>query len=364
MFLAFTIGITPVEQYVAREATAQNRVLTRESSAILMVVLLTTLVAGAFTVITLDRLFLGLPGFIWVSIVMVFAITPVFVGRGLAVGQRRFDHYGLSLILEGVGRLAFAWIGLQVVGGPVGLAWGIAFGPLLALLVPSFAFERRATNPPSGHAGAFLAPYIGASSASQVMLAGAPLAVAALGATPVVISVIFGTISLFRLPVSIVYLIQGKLLNLLVRLRMEHNEAGIARIRRSIKAGGLVTIGLGSIAGWTLGPDAVATVFGDEFRPSAAIAALIATGMAGAVLAQLLGQLLVSEGRTATLARRWAVGLLVATGVILVGPGIIGSDPAVTVSAAFAAGELSAAAAMARGDRRGSEVHGRRPPPV
>jgi hypothetical protein len=361
MFLTFTIGITPIEQYVAREATAGNRVLTRRSSVIATVVLLTTLVSGAFTVLTLDRLFLGRVGFVWVSIVMVLAIAPVFIGRGLAIGQRRFDHYGLSLILEGVGRLAFAWLGLAVVGGPVGLAWGIAFGPLLALLVPSFAFERRATKPASTGAGAFLAPYIGASGASQVMLAGAPLAVAALGATPVVISVVFGTISLFRLPVSIVYLIQGKLLNLLVRLRIDHDEAGIARIRRTIETGGLATILLSSTAGWTLGPGAVALVFGPEFRPPPLIAALIATGMAGAVLAQLLGQLLVAEGRTAMLARRWAVGLLTAVGVILVGQGIIGSDPAVTVSAAFAAGELTAAAAMARRAGTGHAVPGRRP---
>jgi hypothetical protein len=346
MFLTFTIFLTPIEQYVGREATASNRVLTRRSSAILTVVLVTTLVAGAFTALTLDQLFLGQVGFVAVSVLMVVTIAPVFIARGLAIGQRRFDHYGLSLTLEGVGRLAFAWIGLAVVGGPVGLAWGVAFGPLLALVVPSFAFERRATNPASTGAGAFLAPYIGASGASQVMLAGGPLAVAALGASPVVISIIFGTISLFRLPVTVVYLIQGRLLNLLVRLRIEHDTVRLARIRRIIEVGGLAAILLGGVAGWFVGPGIVALAFGAGFRPDPIIAALIATGMAGAMLAQLLGQLLVAEGRTAMLARRWVAGLSVAAVVVVLGEWVVDLAPAITVSAAFAAGELTAAAAM------------------
>lgn len=348
MFLTFTIGLTPIEQYVAREATAGNRVLTRRSFAIAAIVLLTTFVAGTFTALTLDPLFSGQSGFVWVSIVMILTIAPVFLARGLAIGQTRFDHYAVSLALEGVGRLAFAWLGLAVVGGPIGLAWGIAFGPLLALLVPSFAFERRASNPASDGATAFLAPYIGASTASQVMLAGAPIAAAALGATPVAVSVIFATVSLFRLPVTIVYLIQGRLLNLLVRLRLKRDEARFENIRRRIQVWGAVAILAGSVAGWFVGPGTVTLVFGPEFRPDPLIAALIATGMASATVAQLLGQLLVAEGRTSTLARRWALGLVVAVVVVLASGLLDEPGPAITICAAFAAGELTAAAAMAR----------------
>ena len=348
MFLTFTIGLTPIEQYVAREATAGNRVLTDRSFAIAAVVLLTTFVAGSFTTLTLDNVFLGQTGFVWVSVLMVLTIAPVFIARGLAIGQNRFDHYGASLALEGIGRLVFAWLGLAVVGGPVGLAWGIAFGPLLALLVPSFAFERRASKPASGGAGAFLAPYIGASTASQVMLAGSPIAAAALGATPVVVSVIFGTVSLFRLPVTIVYLMQGRLLNLLVRLRLERDDIRIQLIRRRIQVSGAVAILVGSVAGWSVGPGTVSLVFGPEFRPDPLIAALIAAGMISATVAQLHGQLLVAEGLTSTLARRWALGLVVAIVVVIASTWLDGPGPAITISAAFAAGELTAAAAMAR----------------
>jgi len=348
MFLTGTIGLTPVEQFVAREATAGRRVLTRRSSAIGTVVLLMAAASGLFALLTRDALFLGAPGFVLLAVLTVVATAPLFVARGLAVGQRRFDLFGLMLGLEGIGRLVVGGIGLLVVGGPVGLAWGVALGPALGLLVPSFHFERRATLPASGRAGAFLAPYIGASAASQLLLAGAPLAVAALGAGPATISLVFVTFTLFRAPVTIVYLVQGRLLNLLVRIDLAGDTARLTRIRRTIELAGVVAIALAGVTGWVLGPGVVGLLYGDAFRPEPLVAALAATGVAGAGLSQLLGQLLVAAGRTAVLARRWAVGLTTAVVVLMVGALLGALAPAVTVAAAFAAGELAAAAAMTR----------------
>ncbi len=359
MFLTGTVGLTPVEQYVAREATAGNRVLTRRSSSIGTVIVLTALAGGTFTALTVDALFLGDRGFIVLGVLIVLATAPLFVARGLAVGQRRFDLYGLMLGLEGLGRLLVGGLGLLIVGGPVGLAWGVALGPALALLVPTLRFERRATRPASGGAAAFLAPYIGASGASQLLLAGAPLAVAALGAGPATISIVFVTFTLFRAPVTIVYLVQGRLLSLLVRLGLERDVERIARIRRSIEIAGIAAVALAGVTGWALGPGVVTLLYGEAFRPEPLVAALAATGVAGAGIAQLLGQLLVAEGRTAMLARRWAVGLVVALLVLALGPTLAALTPAVAVAAAFAAGELAAAAAMARrtgGAPQGSTV--------
>ena len=359
MFLTGTVGLTPVEQFVAREATAGRRVLTRRSSAIGVVALLTALTAASFTTLTRDTLFLGESGFVLLSVLTVVATGPLFLARGLAIGQRRFDLYGLMLGLEGVGRLIVGGLGLLIVGGPVGIAWGVAVGPALGLLVPTFRFERRATRPAQGGAGAFLAPYIGASAASQLLLAGAPLAVAALGAGPATISIIFVTFTLFRAPVTIVYLVQGRILNLLVRLEIAGDQARLTRIRRTIELGGALAVALAGLAGWLAGPWIVGLLFGAAFRPSSTVAALAATGVAGAALAQLLGQLLVAEGRTGALARRWSVGLVTAVLVLLLLPltPLVGaSDPAVTVGAAFAAGELAAAAAMSRRPRTGPSV--------
>ena len=348
MFLTGTVGLTPVEQYVAREATAGRRTLTRRSAAIGVVAAVTALLAATFTAVTNDTLFVGERGFVVLAVLIVTSTAPLFVARGLAIGQRRFDLYGLMLALEGLGRLVMGGLGLLVVGGPVGLAWGIALGPALGLLVPAFRFERRATLPAAGGAGAFLAPYIGASGASQLLLAGAPLAVAALGAAPATISIVFVTFTLFRAPVTIVYLIQGRLLNLLVRLELDGAHGRVARIRRRIELAGLAAVLLAGVTGWLLGPTVVTTLYGEAFRPAPLVAALAATGVAGAGLAQLLGQLLVAEGRTAMLALRWAVGLVTALVLLVAGPALLGLGPAEAVAAAFAGGELAAAASMAR----------------
>jgi O-antigen/teichoic acid export membrane protein len=348
MFLTGTVGLTPVEQYVAREATAGRRVVSERPQAILVVVVLTAAGAATFTLLTRASLFRGESGFVVLSLLLVATTAPVFLARGLAIGQRRFDLYGLMLGLEGLGRLVLGGIGLLVVGGPVGVAWGVALGPGLALLVPTLRFERRAREPASGAAAAFLAPYIGASGASQLLLAGAPLAVAALGGGPTAISIVFVTFTLLRAPVTIVYLLQGRLLNLLVRLGLAGDTARIGRIRRRIELGGLAAIALAGGTGWLLGPAAVGLLYGEPFRPEPLVAALAATGVAGAGAAQLLGQLLVAAGRTAALARRWTVGLVTPLVVLVAAPTLAGTSPTVTVALAFAAGELAAAAAMAR----------------
>jgi len=348
MFLTGTVGLTPVEQFVAREATVGRRVLTRQSWAIAAVVALTAAAGGAFTWLTRDTLFGGEPGFILLGSLTAVAMTPLFLARGLATGHRRFDLYAVMLTLEGIGRLVVGGIGLLVIGGPVGISWGVAFGPVLTLAVPAFRLERRATLPASGRAGAFLMPYVGASGASQLLLAGAPLAVAALGAGPAAISIVFVTFTLFRIPVTIVYLTQGRLLNLLVRLDVAGEFARLARIRRAIRLGGLAAVALSGGVGWLAGPGIVGFLFGAAFRPTPLVAALAATGVAAAALAQLLGQLLVAEGRTGALASRWGVGLLTAIIVLFTLPLATTIDPAVTVGVAFAAGELAAAAAMAR----------------
>jgi len=348
MFLTGTVGLTPVEQYVAREATSGRRVLTRRSTAIAAVIVVTAAVAATSIAVTLDSLFLGDRGFVVLGILLVATTGPLFVARGLVVGARRFDLYGLMLGLEGLGRLVVGALGLLVVGGPVGVAWGIALGPALGLLVPALRFERLAREPASGSAAAFLGPYIGASGASQLLIAGAPLAVAALGAEPATISIVFVTFTLFRAPVTIVYLLQGRLLNLLVRIGLAGDTVRLGRIRWRIQVGGGVGIALAGTVGWLAGPDVVAFLYGSAFRPDPLVAALAATGVAAAGTAQLLGQLLVAAGRTTALARRWAVGLATALGILVAGPTLLGTSPAMTVAAAFMAGELAAAAAMAR----------------
>jgi O-antigen/teichoic acid export membrane protein len=363
MFLTGTVALTPGEQYVAREATAGRRVRDRASWPLVVLVAMTAVAAVSFTTLTRGALFRDEAMFIAIAAALVATTAPLFVVRGLAIGHRRFDRYGAMLTLEGIGRLAAGGLGLLVVGGPAGWAWGIGLGPLLGLLVAPRRLDRLATAPAAPRAGAFLAPYVGASAASQLLIAGAPLAVAALGAGPSTISIVFVTFTLFRAPVTVVYLLQGRLLNAVVRLQLAGATDRLARTRRRILGAGLAAIASAGAVAWVAGPDVVGLLYGGEFRPERTVAALAATGVAGAALAQLLGQLLVAEGRTAALALRWSAGLAVATALLVLLP----SAPAVAVAAAFAAGALTAAAGMAQAGRtapNGPSGRGAEPPGV
>ncbi len=356
MFLTGTVALTPAEQYVAREATAGRRVLARGSTPLAVLVLVTAAVAVAFTGATRAALFADDVTFVLAAGVLVLATAPVAALRGLAIGHRRFGRYGAMLTLESVGRLLVGALGLALVGGAAGYAWGIALGPLLGLLAAPRGLEGRATGPASGRAAAFLAPYVGASAASQVLIAGAPLAVAALGAGPATISIVFVTFTLFRAPVTVVYLLQGRLLNAVVRLHLAGATDRVERTRRAIIAVGLAAVASAGAVAWLVGPSVVAVLFGGEFRPGRTVAALAATGVAGAALAQLLGQLLVAEGRTPALALRWTAGLAAAATVLVLGPALTGLAPDVAVAAAFAVGTLAAAAGMTRAGRGGRGV--------
>jgi O-antigen/teichoic acid export membrane protein len=348
MFLTGTVAFTPAEQFVAREATAGRRVLARESAPLAALVALTAVLATGFVAGTRDGLFAGEAGFALLALALVAATGPLFVVRGLVIGHRAFGRYGAILSLEGVGRLVVGGLGVLVVGGAVGYAWGIALGPLLGLLAAPRGLDRRATQPAGGGATAFLAPYVGASAASQLLIAGAPLAVAALGAGPATISIVFVTFTLFRAPVTVVYLLQGRLLNAVVRMQMAGATARLERTRRLILVVGAVAVATAGAVAWVVGPEVVVLLFGPEFRPGRTVAAVAATGVAGAALAQLLGQLLVAAGRTAALAVRWTAGLAVGVLVLVLSP----AAPDLTVALAFAAGALTAAAGMTLAERR------------
>jgi O-antigen/teichoic acid export membrane protein len=344
MFLAGTVALTPAEQYVAREATAGRRVLARGSVPLAVLVAATAAAAAGFAWVTRGTLFAGERGFVLLALALVATTAPVALVRGLVVGHRGFGRYGAMLTLEGLGRLLLGAVGLAVVGGAVGWAWGIGLGALLALLAAPRGLDRRATEPPTGRATAFLVPYVGASAASQLLIAGPPLAVAALGAGPATISIVFVTFTLFRAPVTIVYLLQGRLLNAAVRMQLAGATERLVRTRRLILAAGAVGIASAGAVAWAVGPDVVGLLFGPEFRPGRTVAAIAATGVAGAAVAQLLGQLLVAAGRTSALAGRWTAGLAVGLVVLVLAP----TAPDVTVALAFAAGTLTSAVGMTR----------------
>jgi O-antigen/teichoic acid export membrane protein len=294
--------------------------------------------------LTLDRVFLGDSRFL-VATAVLFATYGLYeVGRGLLAGHRQFALVGWAMIGESVGRLTMAIGFLAVVASALSLAWAMALGSLTVAATRFWRFDHQAPSGSIAGASKFLGVYVVASAASQILLAGAPLAVLAMGGSPELISIAFVTFTLYRAPLTLTYLLQGRILPYLVRMVETGDRTETDRlVSRAIAAGAGLCLA-GALTGYLVGADVVQLLLGAEFRPSAVVSALVAGGVVAAVTTQVVGQVLVAEGRTAALALVWSMGLVVATVVLLVSS----LEPLTRVALAFAIGELVALTAMWR----------------
>jgi O-antigen/teichoic acid export membrane protein len=174
-------------------------------------------------------------------------------------------------------------------------------------------------------------------------LAGAPLAVAALGGSDALISIVFFTFTIYRAPLTLIFSLQGRILPFLVGLVGAARKSELIRIARWVLAAGLALSVAGGLVGWLIGPEVMTLLLGEEFAPTQVVAMFAAGGIMAAAAAQVTSQVLVAEGRTSRLAWAWTAGLLVAIAVLLVASG----EPDTRVAFAFASGEIAALGLMA-----------------
>ncbi len=211
--------------------------------------------------------------------------------------------------------------------------------PLAALGTRYWRFDRETSAVESTVASGFLGAYIAGSGASQLLLAGAPLGIAALGGSPALVSTVFVTFTLFRGPLTIIYSLQGRILPFLVGIA--ESGGGFRRIVMRLVSGGLALSVLGGLVGWTVGPQIVELLF--DATPDRWVTALAAAGVVAASTAQITGQALVAQGGTGRLAMSWVSGL--AVGLVVLPFLTFAPDRAVAV--AFLAGELTAVTTVA-----------------
>jgi O-antigen/teichoic acid export membrane protein len=344
-FILATVVLVPVEQYITREAASGRKVLTLHGilPAIVAVVLATAIGVG-FVLLTLDRAFLGDARFL-VATAVLFATYGMYeVARGLLAGHRQFALVGWAMIGESVGRLAMAIGFLAVVASALSLAWAMALGSLTVVATRFWRFDHEAPSGSIAGASKFLGVYVVASAASQTLLAGAPLAVLAMGGSPELISIAFVTFTLYRAPLTLTYLLQGRILPSLVRIVETGDRTDTDRLVARVMAAGAGLCLAGALTGYLVGADVVQLLLGAEFRPTAVVSALVAGGVVAAVTTQVVGQVLVAAGRTGALALVWSLGLVIAAVVLLVSS----LEPLTRVALAFALGELVALTAMWR----------------
>ncbi len=342
-FILATVLLVPVEQYVTREVASGRKATPSDLSPALIMAGIGSLIGGTFVALTLDDLFNGDPQYILHIVLLMLGYSLLFVAKGVLAGARRFRSVGWVLIVETAARLFAGVVALQVVSNGVSLGWAMVIGGFSVLGLRWWRHDRGDPIEPSSPAMGFLLGYSGGTASSQLLLGAAPIAAAALGASPALISIVFVTFTLFRAPLTLIFALQGRILPYLVGLAKAQEGQRLGQIARQVVAyGGLLSV-LGGLVGWLVGADVVALLYGAEFLPSRTMAMFAAGGVMAAAAAQIASQVLVAEGRTRRLALAWLGGLIAA----LVALALLGGEPDVRVSGAFIVGEFAALGLMA-----------------
>jgi O-antigen/teichoic acid export membrane protein len=342
-FILATVLLVPVEQYVTREVASGRKAVPTDLGPAAVMAVIGSVVGGGFVLVTLDRLFEGSWQYVAQIVLLMVGFALLFVAKGVLAGRRRFADVGWVLIIETVVRLVAGIVALQLAASAESLGWAMVLGGFAVLGMRWWRHDVGVTRAPAAPASRFLGGYVGATSSSQVLLGAAPIAVAALGASPTMVSVVFVTFTLYRAPLTLIFALQGRILPFLVGVAGSGDSERLGRFVRRVVLAGVGLALLGGLVGWVVGPEVVSVLFGEEFTPTSAVAALTAAGVMAAAAAQIAGQVLVAEARTARLARAWLGGLLVAVVALLV----LGGEPDLRVALAFAIGEGVALILMA-----------------
>lgn len=342
-FILITILMIPVEQYVTREVARGRKSLPRDFRPAIVMTAIGLVIGAAFVTLTLDRLFEGNPVYILQIALLVTGYAMLCMGKGVLAGARRFREVGWVFILETSARLVAGILLLAVALNSVSLGWAMVIG---AWSVVVLRWWRRDTGDPEIEATpsrGFLLGYVGGSSSSQLLLAGAPIAVWALGAGDAMISIIFYTFTLFRAPLTLIFSLQGRILPYLVGLSHAGDTGKLARIAGKVVLFGTALALLGGLVGWLVGPAVVGLLYPESFRPSTVVAALAAAGVMAAAAAQITSQVLVAQGKTKLLGFAWFGGLAAAVVVTL----LVSGSPDTRVAIGFVTGEFTALGLMA-----------------
>jgi O-antigen/teichoic acid export membrane protein len=358
-YLWIAVAVTALEAYVARlviTTGAGSNELRRFLHLLNRWLLATALLTAAVAVVFRSALFAGLGDLAVVLALLILGYGWYGVVRGRAAGLGRFRAYGLATIGESVLRLLAAVLVLAVVASTRSLAWVFPVGPLI---VAAYAWARRhptarlrpsdvpvaelELDGPRGVGRRFLVATSTANATVQFLLAGGPIVLVPLGASAQAISVFFTTITAARIPM--VFALNGglsRLLPPLTRMAQADDARGlrVAAVRMvAIIVGGAA---LAAAVGAAIGPEVMALVFGEDFRPDRAFVTIISISTVLAVGGLLLDQLYIAMGREGKLPAVWLTALVLAAVLVWLLPG----TPTMRVALAFAIATAGAVTAL------------------
>ncbi len=271
-----------------------------------------------------DGLLEGRNGLYWVLVVATIAYGASFYARGFLAGTRHFGLLAGVLLNESIGRMVLALaVVVGVTSGQTAVAIGIAFAPLLSLVVVPLAFvgdrgRTRMARPVStdggggaqftlAHGGTFASAVLVIMLSEQTFLNGGPLLVrGAEGAAAA--GFIFNVLMVARAPLLLFQGIATSLLPHLTRLRSRGGTAGDAAFRMSIR-GTLSAIAVfallvvGAVA--AIGPHLMQIAFGNKFTYDRTGLILVSVGMGLYLSAATLNQAALAQGQVRRAAACW-----------------------------------------------------------
>lgn len=381
-YLWVAVAVIAIEAYVTRHviiAGVHTDRFRRFLRIIARWLLLSAAVAAVVGLLLRGPLFAGIPDLGLVLGLLVAGYGWYGVLRGRAAGLGDFRHYAVATASESLVRLVAAAVVLAIVATTTSLAWVFPLGPLVVAAWVGVAERRRPATPvaaggqvltapvePVGEGGPFRLPATtagggevaapprreatrfllstsAANAAVQFLLAGGPLVLVPLGASAVTISVFFTTVTAARVPMT--FALNGGLTRLLPPLVRMARAEDVRGLRRAVLimvafVGGSLTVGCAAAAAF--GPELVALVFGEAFRPDRSFVVVVAAASVLAVGGLLLDQLYIALGQERWLPMVWWGAVVTALVLVLALPGTV----ELRVAGGFALASAAAVAAL------------------
>lgn len=338
MFLLYTVLMLPAEQHLTRAL-----VVTRSPTQIAkirrdtVVAFSVALVIGvAFTAATLDRFFEGEAVYIAVTAAIVASRSIMATARGTLAGNRRFAGYGTSIALEATALLLGGLL-VSIAGWPAPLfGVAMALAPLATLLARPFRHDHiEMDHVVDAQPGEFLAWLIIATAASQIIIAGGPIAVSFVGGTAAAVSIFFTSFALLRGPITSAYNLVARVLPDFTALAQNEKPQQLWRWAPRIGIGGFVAAAVGAIGAGLLLIPLVTLVYGADFAPPQTAAILGGAGVGLGLGALFATQVYSAAADGRRLVLGWFTALAAAAAILA----FVGIEPVNRVALAFAVGE-------------------------
>jgi len=338
MFLLYTVLMLPAEQHLTRAlvVTRSPAQIAKVRRDMLVAFLLAMIIGVVFTAATLDRFFEGAPIYIGITAAIVLSRSIMATARGSLAGNRRFAAYGGSIALEATALLLGGI--LVAIAGWSAPAFGLvmALAPLATLLARPFRHDHiDMKHMVDAQQGEFLVWLIVATAASQIIIAGGPIAVSFVGGSAAAVSVFFTSFALLRGPITSAYNLVARVLPDFTELAHGDNSDRLWAWAPRLAVGGFAAAVLGAIGSGLLLIPLVTAIYGVDFAPPRTAAILGGAGVGLGLGALFATQVYSAAARSRRLAFGWFVAL-VSAGAVLV---LVDIEPVSLVALAFAVGE-------------------------